>query len=271
MVATTSTEQLKTKQTSTVQWLAVSAVATDPQVNTRSLDTNWVDARVPSFDLAKLGVPEVSKRKDGTYIWLDGQHRAELVRRAGWPSQKIQCRVHTGLTLAEEALLFLGLNGGRQVTALAKFLARRTAQDPDAVGIDAIVRAAGWHIASGTNTKSITAVSALEKAYNATEKQPGKALAKALRVVTEAWGYAPEAVNGDILLGVSLLLAQHDRIDIASLIHKLADYTGGPRGLHGTAKGLRPFLGGTTANCVAATLVKAYNAKRTTGALPDWR
>ena len=262
----------------TIEWLTVSEITADRRVNTRPVDTAWVDKKIKEgFDPSRIGVPIVSRRKDGTQVWLDGQNRSELMRRAGWGDQKIQCRVFTGLTVAEEADLFLGHNDNRQVKVVYKFLARVTSGDEDAVAINAIVQSFGWKIHDQIGGKSITAVKSLERIFHGDRHTddtmaPGRALQRTLRVVTEAWGYKSEAVNGDVLLGIGSIFNRFgDVVDLKILVKKLAEFPAGPSGLLGKARGLRQYQGGTVAHCVAETVVNAYNARRRNGGLPDWR
>lgn len=265
-------DHLRDTQLADVLWLSVAQIGTDQRVNTRPVDSAWVDRKVEEgFDPDRLGVPTVSKRKDGTYIWLDGQNRGELLRRAGWPSQKIQVRVFENLSVAEEARLFLGLNDNRRVMPIYKFLAQVTAGDHDATAINAITQAAGWRISDNYTNKGLSAVRALETVYHATPKEPGRALVATLKVITEAWGYKPEAVNGMVIHGIGLVMVRFgDQLDTPALIKKLSEFPGGPSGLIGKARGRRQVLGGTVANCLAQTVTTAYNERRRAGALPDW-
>lgn len=266
-------DHIKDTQMSDVQWLSVAEIGRDERVNTRPVDDAWVDKKVSEgFDPDRLGVPTVSMRKDGTYIWLDGQNRGELIRRAGWPSQKIQVRVFENLSISEEARLFLGLNDSRRVMPVYKFLAQVTSGEPHATAINTIVQAAGWRISDNYSNKGLSAVRALEVVYHATPKQPGRALTATMRAVTEAWGYKPEAVNGTVLHGIGLVMVRFgDQLDTPALIKKLSEYPGGPSGLIGKARGRRQILGGTVANCLAQTVTAAYNERRRAGALPDWQ
>lgn len=264
--------------TQTIEWIAISAISTDRRVNTRPVDTAWVDKKTrEGFDPSRIGVPIVSRRSDGTHVWLDGQNRGELIRRAGWNDQKIECRVFTGLTVAQEAALFLGHNDNRQVKTVYKFLARVTAGDKDAVGIAAIAESHGWKISDQTGSNSITAVRSMERVFHGGANQdptmpPGRALTLTLRVVTEAWGYKSEAANGDILIGIGSIFNRFGEVvDLPALVKKLAEFPAGPSGLLGKARGAREFKGGTVAHCVSELVVLAYNKRRRNGALPDWR
>lgn len=259
-----------------IDWVPISKIRTDHAVNTRPIDFAWVDHRVAAFDPDKLGVPIVSARPDGTYACLDGQNRIELCRRVGWGDQKIQCRVFTGLTTAEEAVLFLGHNDNRQVGTFHKFVARITAGDPDAVAIAAVVTKAGWELSYFVGDKKIAAVAALEAIWKASKPDAGGyrggPLTTTLAIATEAWGYSADAANGQVLRGIGLVVNRFGPIlDTAGLVRKLAGHRNGALGILADARGLHSYAGGTVAACVAETIVRIYNTHRRTGALPPWR
>jgi hypothetical protein len=259
---------------STIDWVPLAKILTDHEVNTRPVDYSWVDKRVAGFDPDKLGVPIVSARPDGTYACLDGQNRIELLRRVGWGNQKIECRVFTGLSKAQEARLFLGHNDNRQVGSFHKFAARITAGDPDAVAINNIVTKAGWELSYFVGEKKIAAVAALENIWKATRPDPsgyrGATLEATITVATEAWGYSADAANGQLLRGIGLIVNRHGEIlDRAGLVRKLAQNR--PLGILADARGLHSYTGGTVSACVAETITKLYNSHRRIGALPPWR
>lgn len=265
-----------TKKTGeTIEWVKVSAVSRDQNVNTRPVDTAWVERKLKEgFDPAALGVPTVSNRGRGVYIWLDGQHRGELMRRAGWGDQKIECKVFTGLTTPQEAELFLRLNDGRQPKSMAKFLARVTAQEPAAVAITHIIATHGWQVTDSNGPGSVKAVVSLDKVYvsRKNDTPDGVVLDITMRVITEAWGHAAEAADGRIIEAVGLLFSRFgDQIDRAAFVKKLTSFPGGPSGLIGKGRGRNQYQGGTVPQCIAEEIHAAYNARRRNGSLPDWR
>ena len=260
----------------TIEWVPISKIRTDHATNTRPIDFTWVDARTNSFDPDKLGVPIVSERADGTYAVLDGQNRLELCRRVGWGDQLIECRVFRGLTLAQEARLFLGHNDSRQVGSFHKFAARITAGDPDAVAISAIVAKAGWELSYFVGERKIAAVAALESIWKNTRPDPtgyrGATLAATLAIATEAWGYGADAANGQVLRGIGLVLNRFGAmVNTADLTRQLAKHRNGSLGVLADARGLHAYAGGTVAACAADTIVTIYNKHRRTTALPPWR
>lgn len=259
-----------------IEWVLLSAITTDHRVNTRPINLIWVEKKLAEgFDAYGVGVPIVSHRTDGTYVWLDGQHRGELIRRACGTDQKVQCRVFTGLTLAEEARLFLKHNDGRSIRPLHRFVAEVTACDPDSVAINRTAAEHGWKVSEG-GSRSIAAVESLKKVYQSDKKPDGtrgRALEYTLRVVTEAWGYKSEAVNQHILAGIGAVFNRFgDAVDKAVLVKKLAQVPSGPAGVLGRAKGQHDYQGGTVGQCVAEVVVAIYNRRRGNGgSLPDWR
>lgn len=259
-----------------IEWVALSAIGTDRSVNTRSFDPAWVERKLSEgFDPDGIGVPIISHRSKDSYVWLDGQNRGELMRRAGWGDQKIQCRVFSGLTRAQEASLFLVHNDNRRVQPIYKFLAKVTAGDADAVAITRIAERVGWKISDQNGDGRIAAVVALDKVFLMDKKEGmpgGDVLELTLRVVTQAWGYKAEAVDGRILLGIGALFSRFgDAIERAVLVKKLAEFPAGASGVLGKARGRQQFQGGTVAHCVAEVVVTVYNARRRNNVLPDWR
>lgn len=273
MVSRKSAEAPAVEPTGT-RWVAVDNLARDLRVNTRPVDNAWVERHVPIFNPEALGVLAVSARLDGTMVVLDGQHRAELCRRAGH-DQPVLCRVYEGLTVQQEAVLFRALNDGRQVQPIYKFLARVTEGEPVAVAISQVVESLGWKIHDQNGPTSINAVVALEKIHSGDRRSDEPdlgAVFTTLNLVTESWGHRPEAVNGQVLQGVGAVIRRYgDAVQIPELAKRLASYPGGPIGLLGDARGLRGYQGGSVANCISEVVVKRYNERRRSHRLPDWK
>jgi len=247
--------------------LAVSSLIVDPDVQ-RTLDTRRVNAIAESLNMDALGIITVSRRKNGSYHIVDGQHRVAAVRLAGGDDEKVMCRVFEKLSLADEAVMFRLLNNTAKPMAVDLFRVRVVEGDPDAVRIVDIAREYGWKIAQQTHGGAIAAVAALERVY----LRDPDALSKALGVITRAWGHEPPANDGRIIEGVGLVFARYGAaIEVADLAPRLSSFAGGPGALLGKAKGLRDMIGGTQTNAVAEVVVETYNRARRTRALPPWR
>lgn len=230
------------------------------------------------FDPDYVGVIHVSERSDGRRYIVDGQHRVGALRILGWLDQRVECKVYVGLTLAQEAKLFVHLNNFVRVQPFDNFMVRITARDPDAVAIDEIVRAAGliWALSS-TRENSINCVTSLEKlylgeAFNLKARQPA-VLKDTLALLGEAWGMGHDAFRGDVVSGLGAFLLRYGRaVDKEHLRRKLSATAGGPLGILGKARTLRTIEGGTLAISFSKSLIHLYNrGLRSDKKLPDWQ
>lgn len=257
------------RHTASVELVAPNSVTTDSRVNTRPVDMAWVTRKLKAgYDENRVGVPTVSMRSDGTIVWLDGQNRGALAKKADVGDQKIHMKVFRGLTLAEEAELFLGLNDNRRVAPMYKFLAEVTAGRPEALEIKQIAKEFGWSVSDGT-AASIHAVSALSSIYRSSHR-PGATLRLTLSVATNAWGRTPEAVNANILQGLASVLNDSSNLHIPSLIKKLANHDGGPSSLLGKGRGFRTATGCTVTQGVDQVIRSIYNTGRRANRLRTW-
>lgn len=273
------------KQTDLVQWLPLSGLRLDPRIN-RNVDTARVKRYVRDFDADAIGVIQVSVRgngngngrglSNGTFI-VDGQHRTLAMMEMGWgdQGQKIPCMVHRGLTLQQEADLFLKLNNYRLMNHTEKFMKRVVAKDPTALLISALVREQGWKISAQVGDGQIPATASLEKVYSNTRLAAGNAHPDELRAVLEtihaAWGNAKEGLKGDIIQGLgSIFLRDGHLIDRKRLVAKLSKYAGGANGIVGAARGFRQIHSMPIARAVAAVIRAEYNKGARTKLLPGW-
>ncbi|MEV7596893.1 DUF6551 family protein [Kitasatospora sp. NPDC089797] len=256
--------------TSSIEMLAPNEVTTDSRVNTRPADRAWAQRKHrEGYDERRIGVPTVSARADGTYVWLDGQNRGALSERAGRGDERIAMKVFRGLDLAGEAELFLGLNDNRRVALIYKFAAEVTARRPEAVAISRIVADFGWAVSDAGNPNNIAAVAALGTIHRSSTP-PGGTLSSVLSILTEAWGHTQEAVTAPVLLGLASVLNDCPGLNPASLTKKLAKHDGGAASLLGKGRGFRTATGCTVTLGVDQVIRIIYNTGRRTGRLHTW-
>lgn len=263
-------------ETGDVEWLPVSELQFDEEIN-RPVNKARVDSIAASFNPEWVGVLTVSERTNGRgvgYFIIDGQHRARALMKMGWADQRVPCHVRRDLTQSDEAGLFVGLNTTAKPSAYQRFAKSVLAGDPEAVAISDIVKSVGMSISDQQADGQINAVSTLEAVYRGGRRSGGQdphALLTTLRIATNAWGKTANAVNGQIIHGLGLVVRRYGtKIDHDELLKKLAPFPGGPAGLLGRARGLRDIRGGSVANCVAAVIVDTYNKGKRSGAVADW-
>src|SRR5690242_16192920 len=104
-------ERLPQSNTHTTdEWLRADELVIDPMMGERKYNARRAKRIAQTIDPDALGVLYVSKRRDGTYVVIDGQHRRGAFIELGWGDQKMPCHVYHGLTLADEARLFAEFN-----------------------------------------------------------------------------------------------------------------------------------------------------------------
>ncbi len=186
----------------------------------RDLDANRAEYMAANFDPDVVGVPVVSKRADGGLVRIDGQHRLAAAVAAGFGDEPILMQVFDGLTIQQEADLFLRLNGNRKgVAAVEKYKARIEAREPVALEIYGVLKKHGCRIATGQGRGIIAAVAAVEHAYN-------KGNLDSVIYVLSAWMDRDTAgFEGAFVRGVSLFLSLYPDADLDLLVKKLGTAT----------------------------------------------
>lgn len=260
----------------TTEWLRVGDLSLDSRVNRGTERTrSHIEKIKREFDPNLVGIIQVSKRRDGAYLVIDGQHRCIAIKEMWGDDERVECKIHEGLALAEEAARVRGLNNTRRFSALEDFLKGVTAGDPECIAVNKIVQDAHLVIDDQSSDGHITAIGALLKIYrgegSTTTKANGKALIQTLNVVQRSWGRVSAALQGSLLHGVGLVILRYgDQLDLDALVTKLGPVPGGPNGVLARAKQMREIRGGTVPKAVAGTVVDLYNKGRRNGSLGDW-
>ena len=237
------------------------------------VDQRRVDKIAADFNPLALGTITLSQRSNGALICLDGRHRQAGARKAGYVGF-INAEVISGLTIQQEAELFLLLNATKTPSAISKFLVRVVKGDPIAVEIDTIIKAHGWHAAAQVGPGVITAVDALERVYVsgggtvASSAHP-ELLDRTLEILTAAWERDQAAVQSSLLLAVAQLIGRFGHsLDTKKLVTEMQSTR--PGVLVGKGKNLRDLQGGTVPAALAKILAGMHNKKRRTNLLPEW-
>lgn len=186
----------------------------------RVLDEARVERIAEEFDPALLGTLEVSTR-NGKAAVFDGQHRLAALRRRG--ASTAPCLVHDGLTVAEEAALFVALQTQRKpLRPLDRFKARLVAGDPDAIDIKAVVEQHGYTVGEGgDHPHSIGAVTALDRAY----ARGGADLLDQALTLLGTWRDEPRGTDGALIEGLAIAaekFGSHPRwVNVAAALEQI--------------------------------------------------
>lgn len=257
------------------EWIQVGDLEVDHRVQRDTMNLRKVERMIKFYNPAALGVITVSQRNQVTRVIIDGMHRWQTVKEVTDNQGEVLCHVFEGLTLSQEAQMFLDLNYGNQPSALEKFKVRIVAEDPVALEIDKLIRSYNWTIGAAATNGVIQAIGALERVYLRgvrAEVEPNP-LQVALLVASRSWGQDRFGVQAVILEGLGSFYAEHqDKIDLDHLVNKLSAFPSGPRGLHTDATQLASLRRLKVTMAVADLVTNEYNRGRgASKTLPPWR
>jgi hypothetical protein len=256
----------------------------DPRVQRDHINLTKLNKMRDEYNPLALGTLVVSERADGSMVILDGQHRWTLAREMAGEGHDIEmdCRVHTGLTLEDEARLFVDLNRQQAASALDLHKARCTQKEPVALAITKAVASQGWTI--GVGAGRVSAVKVLESIYYMGEEwQDGYGptlISNTLFVLTETWGKErPKVVSQSILravaeflLAVEIWMVARDKPDHFSydgLIDAMVKtFKGGPEGWINAEKIQAQGQGISVREALRRSMHRAYNKVNRSGRLP---
>lgn len=243
--------------------LAISTLFTDP-VYQRDLDELRVQRMASAYDVALIGIVEVSQRPDGRYAILDGQHRVALVRDVSFssddPNPHLVCRIHRDLTVAEESALYHQLNTTRkQLTGWDRWLARRGAGESAVLDIEACAHRHDYTIGMQTAPGVLRATKAAEHVV----ALGGIALLDdVFATIRAAYGDDQAGLDASIIhaLGHVLHSYTRDELDLVRLISALSGVV--PRQITARAAAVRELHKGTMDRLTAHVIVERYNAEK---------
>lgn len=263
--------------TYTVEQLKVSDLEIDLRVQRGGFKEAKVRAMIKNYNADALGVIHVSRRADrGLYV-IDGWHRMETVRRLTDNAGTITAHVYEGLSIAQEAEMFLALNAAVSPSLMDKFKVSLSAEDEAAQAarrVDKITKDRGWVVSPAPGNGNINAVGVLLRLDALSEKVGAEPhlIDATLLVITRSWGIDRHGAQAVILEGIGQLFAEHgSKIKVDLLIEKLREFKGGPSALHSQAAQMASLRNGRTANAVSDIVTETYNKGRKNNILPPWR
>lgn len=259
-----------------MQWLPVDTIEVDLLMQ-RPIDERRAALMAAAFDPDAIGKPFVAAITAGRhtrYLVIDGQHRLRAVQIALGAGQLVECEVvHCDIPTA--ARLFRQRNTSRLPNAVTDFTVAVTEGDAGCIAINRIVESFGLRIGGTASDRTIKAVVSLRRIYRGSARYGtgtnALALTRTLNTVVRAWGRTMDAFNGDVLLGLGLvILRDGDAIDFPSLERRLAQRKGGALGVLGDARALRQALGGNLTSNVASLIVRECNTGGKKHKIDEW-
>lgn len=250
---------------SEVRVIPVKDLLVDKKVQRPYLNMAKVDKIVQFFNPAALGQGTASDRGNGEIVLLDGMHRREAIALNTDNEGSFECRVFTGLTLEQEADIFLLLNSGTQPSLATRYRVGVIGGVADLVAIDQAVHSFGLKVGEKVERGTINAIATLQYIYEMDagdeEKLEGSTLLyRTLRILTQAWGTDRRAFLAPMLGGVARVLQKYPTIEEDRLAVQLSDASGGPAGVLARGRGLASLRNIRPQQGVGQIIVDEYNA-----------
>lgn len=256
---------------STFAFIDQTTLTTDIRVQ-RPIDMVRVNELAVNFNADQIGTIIVSERADGTRVTLDGQTRLAAKTKVGNTSPT-HAQIYTGLSLEQEASMFLAYNNSKPVSSLDRFLVRVTEGDATAVAISAILARHGWRVRSGGGSDgTFTAVAAIERAYIRAGTSAEHVVDSTIETITKAWGHDTSGMNASLVGGLAELFQRYGvNVDRQKLVREFQATT--PRTLLGRARGMKEsrVISGSLPLIVGRVIHTMHNQKLRKNHLPDWK
>jgi hypothetical protein len=150
----------------------------------------------------KKFVPIIVSYRDGIYWIVDGMHRTSAKKIKFGSDALIMCKILTGLTFEQEALLFAHQDDGeRTLSSIIKFNALILGKDETALKIKDILEEHNFVIAKSDYKKDyqIVAVGSVQYIY---EKTSPIMFAEVFRLIKDTWDGSSNALDGGFIKGV---------------------------------------------------------------------
>ena len=173
-----------------------------PKEYQRSLNQDKVNEIVAKFDENILNEPKVSYR-NGRYYGFDGQPTiAALKKMNGGKDLFIICKVYTGFTEAQEALLFALQNGSSSaISSGATMKALIFGGDPEAIAFLEATEEVGFHLGY-TMSPGLYRINCINTAFGLYRKHGKEVYQTGLRILKGAWEGNPDSLRSKVLCAV---------------------------------------------------------------------
>lgn len=265
---------METNELLDLEMIPVKQLEIDRRVQRARLDRKKVERIKLKFNQRALGFLTVSRRIDGQMVVIDGWHRYVAVMELSDGEGLVPCVVFTGLTVEQEAKMFLDLNETNQAHQMDKFQVRQVANDPAAVRVGEWLKEYGWTLSRGrTGPGYCSAVGTFDRVYRRSLVLGQLDLVPlTIMVVTRSWKLDEWGMKSVTFEGLSLVLARHGAgMDLqGQLIPKLRAYRGGPAALFNNAQQMANIRRIRPVHAVAGLVVETYNVGLRSNALPAW-
>ena len=173
------------------------------EIYQRGVERKRVELIARDFNEYIVNEPKVSFR-NGRYYVMDGQHTIEgCILLNGGEDRPILCKVYTGLTMEQEALLFAEQNGhAAPLSAGIKLRAKVVGGDAPSKAFVAATNRAGLSLNYDSMQLSDYRIGCVGTALKLYDQLGEEIYCEALRHIVEAWEGKPDSFRAAVLRGV---------------------------------------------------------------------
>ena len=208
-----------------VMFISSSDLSVTRDTYQRELNSRRVREIAENFDERVANEPKVSAR-DGRFYVFDGQHTIAARKMLnGGRDLPILCKVYTGLTEQDEAVLFAEQTGiSAKVYPGSKIRALVFGGDPDAIAFVEATESAGLHL-SFNQSRGLNRIGCVAAAYGEFMSAGADLYTEALRVIAAAWGGHKDSLRAETVQGVTeFIKLYHDEYDLKRLVSRCRRY-----------------------------------------------
>lgn len=149
----------------------------------RELRENHIKMIVKEFNVVDFGRIIISKRNDGNYYIIDGQHRVEAVKRL--EIKEVPCILIKNKTDIEDAGTFLAINKNTEkIKGLEEYRIGLKAENKDWVRVDEILKYAGT--VAGNAKGEINYLPSIRRSLS--HNSTFEATKEAFKIMIDTWG-----------------------------------------------------------------------------------
>lgn len=173
------------------------------EIYQRGVERKRVELIARDFNEYIVNEPKISFR-NGRYYVMDGQHTIEgCILLNGGADRPILCKIYTGLTMEQEALLFAEQNGhAAPLSAGIRLRAKVVGGDAPSKAFVAATNRVGLSLNYDSMQLSDYRISCVGTALKLYDQLGEEIYCEALRHIVEAWEGRPDSFRAAVLRGV---------------------------------------------------------------------
>jgi len=239
-----------------LEWVDVCLIDVDSNYQ-REIRPKLVERILRHFSWAKFGALVLTRKDDGRYNVVEGQHRWKAADMH--PDVKAVPAVivpHAGM--ADEAGSFLAINRDRMpVTSVEQYWAGLTAGDPTALAVSAVLQSAGCDVVPTQGYYRPHLTNSIGAVRRCLERYGDEATRRSLLAIRAAWPNEAQALRGTLITALARIIRNNPGLVDADLAAALRPQSIAKLTAH--AEAFRKLSGGSSETAITKAVVEIYN------------